>query len=169
MLKIKLFIKETDKDDFFSSYLNEHGAVGVRMGIDGSSGTLAADVARESHAHPAARGLREERPREGRAGPIAGIGPGFGRGRALHARTGAPASPDGRAQDQAHGRILNTTKERAISFRNYKIRTRIRGRGSQYVGERGKGIRVEEGDELGVVGVGSEIRLVLLIGKKEDN
>lgn len=36
------------------------------MRIDGASGALAADVAREGHAHPAARGLGEERPREGR-------------------------------------------------------------------------------------------------------
>lgn len=45
-------------------YLNKNGAVSVGMRIDGASCALAADVAREGHAHPAPRGFGEKRPGE---------------------------------------------------------------------------------------------------------
>lgn len=106
-LKIKTFIQK--EVGSFVSYLNEHGAVGVSVWIDGPSGALAADVARESYAHAAARGLSEERPREG---GDRRIGSGFEGGRSLHARTRRPASADGGAQHQAHCRVLRIQKKK---------------------------------------------------------
>lgn len=87
-------------------HLNEDGAVGVGVGVDGARGALAAHVARERHEHAASRGLGEEGPGEGGDAAIGEIRFGGDR-RALHPRSRGPPSPRRRAQHQPHRRILS--------------------------------------------------------------
>lgn len=91
-------------------HLNKDGAVGVCMGVDGTSGPLTADVAGEGHTHPTAGRPGVEGPGEGENSLIGGIGVGRDP-RALHSGTRRPPSSSRRAQNQAHCRILTTRHE----------------------------------------------------------
>ncbi|GER30467.1 tryptophan synthase alpha chain [Striga asiatica] len=85
----------------------EFTAIRIRMGVDGPSGALAANVAREGHAHPTARGFGEERPGESRHPRHTGFRTRTRWDRwAFHTRPGCPSSHVCRTKNQPHRSIL---------------------------------------------------------------
>ncbi|RZS01412.1 hypothetical protein BHM03_00031259 [Ensete ventricosum] len=77
-------------------YLDKDGAIGVCVGVDGTSCPLTADVAGEDHAHPTTGRSGVERPGKGENRLIGRIGVGRDR-RTLHSGSRRPPSSSCRA------------------------------------------------------------------------